>query len=292
MDGARYQIVGELGRGATAAVYLARDVELARRVAIKLLYPHLSAKVQAPHRARFFAEARLCSALRHPHIVAILDLDEDAKRIVMELAAGGTLRARLGRGPLTLAAALEVHRDVLAALAAAHRLGIVHRDLTPANLLFRREGSDDDIMLADFGVAHLSAAQAQDPDLRAFGTLTYMAPEERRGTELDGRADVYAAGVILYETLFGAPPWDRQTTLLGVRKATDLLPPARRDAFVPPDLGTALRRHLVALGEPDPSARPTSDEALASARRLAEQVQILDELARFQKERDEILGSR
>jgi tetratricopeptide (TPR) repeat protein len=291
MEGARYQILGELGRGQAAAVYLARDVELSRQVAIKLLHPHLSAGSQAAHRARFFAEARMCSALRHPHIVSILDLDEVAKRIVMELAAGGTLRARLGTGPLELTRALTCHRDVLSALAAAHRLGIVHRDLSPANLLFRT-GEGDDIMLADFGIAHLSSAKPQDPASRAVGTLRYMAPEQRQGRDVDARADVYAAGVILYETWVGRPPWDRETTLLGIRKASDLGPPETLTSSLPGDLGERLRRHLLALGEPDPHARPTTAEALAAAGALVKEAQALGELSRFHKERDEILGTR
>src|SRR6185503_7822878 len=106
--GSRYRLVRELGRGATGVVYMARDLELERDVAVKLLHPHLAAASQADAVARFFAEARVCASLRHPNIVAILDLDESARRIVMELAAGGTMRQVLEeRGPRPLRRALE-----------------------------------------------------------------------------------------------------------------------------------------------------------------------------------------
>ena len=138
--GARYRLVRELGRGATGVVYLARDAELERDVAIKLLHPHLAGTERQDALARFFHEARVMASLRHPNVVAVLDLDEASRRIVMELAAGGTLRDVLReRGPRSLRRAIERHGQMLSALAAAHRRGIVHCDLKPGNLMFRRE---------------------------------------------------------------------------------------------------------------------------------------------------------
>jgi serine/threonine protein kinase len=162
--GARYRLIRELGRGATGVVYLARDAELDRDVAVKLLHPHLAGTERADALARFFHEARVMASLRHPNVVAVLDMDEASRRIVMELAAGGTLRDVLReRGPRSLRRALERHGQVLSALAAAHRRGIVHCDLKPGNLMFRRDADlpGVEIMLGDFGVAHLPDVSGQ-----------------------------------------------------------------------------------------------------------------------------------
>src|SRR5207253_10942018 len=156
--GARYRLVRELGRGATGVVYLARDAELDRDVAIKLLHPHLAGTERAGALARFFHEARVMASLRHPNVVAVLDIDESSRRIVMELAAGGTLRDVLReRGKRSLRRGLERHGQILSALAAAHRRGIVHCDIKPGNLMFRRDADQPgvEVMLGDFGVAHL-----------------------------------------------------------------------------------------------------------------------------------------
>jgi tetratricopeptide (TPR) repeat protein len=275
--GARYHLKRELGRGASGSVYLARDVELGRDVAVKLLHPHLG----GPLLARFFAEARVAAALRHAHIVAILDLDETYRRIVMELCQGGTLADRLRAGPLAPAAALARHAEVLSALAAAHRRGVVHRDLKPANLLFRRrpEAPASEIVLCDFGVAHLAGAAPAGDSAGAVGTLLYMAPEQRRGRAVPG-SDLWAAAVILHEMLTGHPPWDQAEAVKGaVAPARVLLDgryPALRDR-----LGAAasaeLDAHLGALAAPDPAARPPTDQAVADARRLADRLADLEE---------------
>src|SRR5262245_56843973 len=183
--GARYRLIRELGRGATAVVYLARATELDRDVAVKLLHPHLAGTERADALTKFFHEARVMASLRHPNVVAVLDLDEASRRIVMELAAGGTLRDVLReRGARPLRRAIERHGQVLSALAAAHRRGIVHCDLKPGNLMFRRDVDlpGVEVMLGDFGVAHLPDAAGRGAVGRrteALGTLAYMAPEQR-----------------------------------------------------------------------------------------------------------------
>jgi len=203
--GARYRLMRELGRGATGVVYLARDIELERDVAVKLLHPHLAGTERKDQLAQFFHEARVMASLRHPNVVAVLDLDEASRRIVMELAAGGTLRDLLReRGPRTLRRAIERHTQVLSALAAAHRRGIVHCDLKPGNLMFRRDADKPgvEVILGDFGVAHLpdetGAVASTKRGAEAVGTLAYMAPEQRRG-EVSPASDVYASAVVLYE---------------------------------------------------------------------------------------------
>lgn len=292
---ARYGLVRELGRGATGVVYLARDQELERDVAVKLLHPHLAAASRAQACARFFEEARICASLRHPNIMAVLDMDEDARRIVMELGAGGTLRQVLReRGPRPLRQALGRHAQILSALEASHRRGIVHCDVKPANLMFRRDpdAPGAEIMLGDFGVAHLpdargatgaQAAESKRP-LEAVGTLAYMSPEQRRGADADPRSDLYAAAVVLFEMLTGAPPWPRDVLLAGTRRRGDFRLPAgvtitgtagamaetaeagARDRD--PALLADLNEHLERLGDPHPTARPDTATALIEARAL------------------------
>lgn len=272
--GARYRLVRELGRGATGVVYLARDAELERDVAVKLLHPHLAGAERADALARFFHEARVMASLRHPNVVAVLDIDEASRRIVMELAAGGTLRDILReRGPRSLRRAIERHGQVLSALASAHRRGIVHCDLKPANLMFRRDVDlpGVEVMLGDFGVAHLPDASGEVGSVakraEAIGTLAYMAPEQRRG-EVSPAADLYASAVVLYENLTGRTPWQRALT--AVRSVDDFRLPEPVFAQVPPAVAAEVQSHLVRIGDPDPAKRPTTTQALAESQRLRE----------------------
>jgi tetratricopeptide (TPR) repeat protein len=274
--GARYRLVRELGRGATGVVYLARDTELDRDVAVKLLHPHLAGDRQAQALATFFREARVMASLRHPNIVAVLDLDETMRRIVMELGAGGTLRDVLrNRGPRPPRRAVERHAQLLSALAAAHRRGIVHRDLKPANLLYRRDADlpGVEVMLGDFGIAHLpdasgatGAATTRRP-AEAVGTLAYMAPEQRRG-DAGPKVDLYAAGVMLFEMLTGRTPWPREIIIAGLRKRGDVQLPDAVMKSGPPKLMAAIQEHLYELGDPDPAARPSTSDSLDAATRL------------------------
>jgi len=274
--GARYRLVRELGRGATGVVYLARDVELERDVAIKLLHPHLAGTARADALARFFHEARVMASLRHPNVVAVLDLDEASRRIVMELAAGGTLRdVQRDRGARTLRRAIERHGQILSALNAAHRRGIVHCDLKPANLMFRRDAElpGVEVMLGDFGVAHLPDAAgeaATGARAEAVGTIAYMAPEQRRGA-VTPASDLYASAVVLFEMFTGRTPWSRDTVMGGVRSADNFRLPAT--VFVhAPALADEIQHHIMRLGDPDPARRPTTAQALAESQRLRERI--------------------
>ncbi|MFT3692286.1 MAG: protein kinase [Kofleriaceae bacterium] len=275
--GMRYRLMRELGRGATGVVYLARDAELDRDVAIKLLHPHLAGTQQQDAIDRFFHEARVMAALRHPNVVAVLDLDEASRRIVMELAAGGTLRDLLReRGPRTLRRAIERHTQVLSALAAAHRRGIIHCDLKPGNLMFRRDADKPgvEVILGDFGVAHLpdekGTVAATERRAEAVGTLAYMAPEQRRG-EFSAASDVYASAVVLYEMFTGHVPWNREQVMAGTRRPGDFQIPRAifQDA---PSLSEAVQQHIDHLADPEPAKRPTTFQALAEANRLKERI--------------------
>ncbi|MGN6105182.1 MAG: protein kinase domain-containing protein [Kofleriaceae bacterium] len=275
--GARYRLIRELGRGATGVVYLARDAELDRDVAVKLLHPHLAGTERAEALTKFFHEARVMASLRHPNVVAVLDLDVASRRIVMELAAGGTLRDVLReRGPRPLRRAIERHGQILSALAAAHRRGIVHCDLKPGNLMFRRDVDlpGVEVMLGDFGVAHLPDASghigAVARRAEAIGTLAYMSPEQRRGEVMPAN-DVYASAVVLFENLTARTPWSREILMAGTRHADDfLLPPQVLAAE--PAIADEVQQHLLRIGDPDPSRRPTTAQALAESQRLRERL--------------------
>ncbi len=273
--GVRYRLVRELGRGATGVVYLARDAELERDVAVKLLHPHLASSQSSGALSQFFHEARVMASLRHPNIVAVLDLDESARRIVMELAGGGTLRELLrDRGPRPLRRSIERHVQILSALSAAHRRGIIHRDLKPGNLMFRRDPDlpGMEIILGDFGIAHLpnEAAAGAGKKAEAAGTIAYMAPEHRRG-EASAASDLYAAAVVFFEMVTARPPWSRELVLAGKRKREDFLLPEEVLAGAP-GVADDLHAHLLALGDPDPSKRPSTSDALAEAQRLRERI--------------------
>ncbi|MBK7534416.1 MAG: serine/threonine protein kinase [Myxococcales bacterium] len=272
--GARYRLVRELGRGATGVVYLTRDAELERDVAVKLLHPHLASTESSGALAQFFHEARVMASLRHPNIVAVLDLDETSRRIVMELAGGGTLRELLReRGPRPLRRSIERHVQVLSALSAAHRRGIIHRDLKPGNLMFRRDPDlpGVEVMLGDFGIAHLPNAEpGAGKKADAAGTLAYMAPEQRRGEAVPA-SDLFAAAVVFFEMVTARTPWPREQILSGKRARDDLrLPPEVTAAA--PAVAADLQSHLLALGDPDPAQRPTTADALATAQRLRERI--------------------
>jgi tRNA A-37 threonylcarbamoyl transferase component Bud32 len=273
-EGNRYLLVRELGRGAAGVAYLARDMQLEREVAVKLLHPHLAAADQQNALRMFFDEARVAASLRHPNIVAILDLDVKARRIVMELCDGGTLRAVLrDRGPRPLRRALERHAQILSALDAAHARGVVHRDLKPANLMFRRDPDKPgaEVVLGDFGIAHLPNAEGlkggeRAVEDRAVGTMAYMSPEQRRG-EVTEKSDIYASAVVLFEMLTGRYPWSREQLLAGTRRPGDFaLPASLREEQ--PQLGAMLQAHLDALGDPVAANRPETTMAMKESRRL------------------------
>jgi serine/threonine-protein kinase len=204
--------VAAVGTGASAHVYLADDVTLKRQVAIKLLHPALSG--DSAFLKRFRAEAQAVAALSHPSILAVYDWGEQDGEpyLVLEYLAGGSLREIYDTGALlTVEQAVAIGIEAASALEYAHRRGIVHRDIKPANLLFDGEGR---LRIADFGLARaLAEAAWTEPDGAILGTARYAAPEQVEGYVLDGRADVYALALVLYEGVTGEAAFAGDTTV-------------------------------------------------------------------------------
>ncbi len=244
-----YEIESPLGAGGMGEVYRARDRRLGRSVALKVLPTELAA--DASRLERFDREARATAALNHPNLVVIHDLGTAAESpyLVLELLDGETLRERLDAdGALPAAKSLDLARQLVAGLAAAHAGGVVHRDLKPENLFVTRDGR---LKILDFGLAAGAAhlAPGEGPTLGSseaglvLGTPGYLAPEQARGQEADARADLFAAGAILYEMLTGQRAFggDSVADRLTATLATD---PLERAPALPAPLSRLLRRCL------------------------------------------------
>jgi serine/threonine protein kinase len=200
-----YEIVEKIGEGGMGTVFRARDPRLGRDVALKFLPRHLAADQVATE--RFRVEARAAAALDHPNVCTIHEIGETSDgRPYLALAfyRGETLKQRLERSPLPLAEAIAVATAVARALGAAHARGIVHRDVKPGNVMLTDDGR---IKLLDFGLARVAAEVTLTPAGLLRGTVAYMAPEQVRGDEIGPRTDLWALGVLLYETLAGQLPF-------------------------------------------------------------------------------------
>ena len=199
-----YRIAGVLGGGGMGVVYRAEDPRLGRRVAIKLLPPGLTRDPEA--KARFLQEARAASSLDHPNLCTVYEVGEagtDQLYLAMPCYDGETLRHRLDAGPLPVSEAVDCVSQLLKGLSKAHRNGIVHRDVKPANLMITDDGV---VKILDFGIAKLAGSVNLDQAGTRVGTPAYMAPEQSRGEEVDARADLWSVGVVLYEMLTGTRP--------------------------------------------------------------------------------------
>src|SRR6266511_1462103 len=258
----RYRLLAPIGSGASGRVYIADDVRLRRRVAVKVL--HAALADDAGFLRRFRAEAQVAASLHHPNITTVFDWGEDTVPfMVLELLAGGSLRGILDEGfRLSPSQAADVGRHVTSALAYAHSRGLVHRDVKPANLLFDEHGT---VRVADFGLARaLAEASWTEPAGGLVGTARYAAPEQGTGSALDGRADLYALGVVLVEAVTGRVPELADTPIgtLAVRAKVSLTAPEELGA-----LGAVVER----AGRAKPSDRYpdalTMFDALAGASR-------------------------
>ena len=245
--GGRYRLLAPIGTGASATVYLADDVVLRRRVAVKVLHDALADDSQ--FLKRFRAEAHNAAGLNHPHIMAVHDWGQgDVPYLVTELLGGGSLRGLLDTGHrLDPAQARQVGLEAARALEYAHRRGLIHRDIKPANLLFDDEGR---LRIADFGLARaLAEAAWTEPAGAVLGTARYASPEQAQGAALDGRSDVYSLALVIIESVSGEVPFATDTTLGTLMARVDKPVP------VPAELG-ALVPALKAAGVPNPDDRP------------------------------------
>jgi len=206
--GGRYRIYRRLATGGMASVYSARHAVLGRSLVIKVLLAHLARDSEM--RVRFRREAESSARLFHPHICSILDFGEVEQTVflVMPFLAGGSLADRIVRstnGTVEAPMAASISAQIATAIDYAHRHGIVHRDVKPDNILF---DDDDNAVITDFGIATARFHGRLTMTGRAMGTPHYMSPEQAMGKMVDGRSDIYAMGVLLYEMLVGFPPFD------------------------------------------------------------------------------------
>jgi len=219
-----YRISELVGGGGFADVYLGRDLRTNTVVAIKVLHAHYARDPQIVQ--RFLQEAQTAQSLVEPHIVRVLDAGQDSGSyyIVMEYVQGHTLAHLIQtRGALPIQEAVEYTRQILQALEAAHRAGIVHRDIKPQNIMVTPEGT---VKVMDFGIAKHAAAGKMTQTGMYLGTPQYMSPEQARGEKVDARSDPYSVAIVLYELLGGRPPFDAESPWQVLRLQTDVEAPS------------------------------------------------------------------
>ncbi len=263
-----YRIVEEIGRGGMAVVYLAEEPSH-RQVAVKLLHPGLTALLGGE---RFRREIRLVARLQHPGILPLHESGEGVHGLwySMPYVTGGTLRRRLARsGALPVGEAVRIAREVAAALEYAHRRGVIHRDIKPENLLLEQDGT---VRVGDFGIGRVLDTSGLEETLTRTGVLigtpAYVSPEQARGERgLDGRADVYGLGCVLYEMLSGRPPYPAKTPLAAITRHIQDPVPSLLDLVpdLPPELDRVVRRALAKSPAQRYSGAAALSRALASA---------------------------
>jgi serine/threonine protein kinase len=249
----RYELGPLLGRGGMSEVHRGKDTTLDRRVAIKLLRGDGDKRSVT----RFEREAQVLARLQHPNIVTVFDVgaDESDRFIVMELVEGPTLREVLNTtGRLEPHRAASIAGGIAAALAYAHAQDVVHRDVKPSNVLI---ASEDQVKLADLGIAKLLSAEPLTATTGVIGSAQYIAPEQARGDLVDGRADLYSLGCVLFEMLVGRPPFEGDA---GALTYAHVHRPAPRARSLAPDVPGDLDQLVAALLEKQPSARPQDAE--------------------------------
>jgi len=263
----RYEIISELGHGAMGSVYRAHDPTMDRTVAIKtILAAALSGPLAQEYRERFIREARAAGRLSHPGIVTVYDVSEQdgTPYLVMEFVSGRSLAAAMDAGErFSIDRIYELGQQIAEALGYAHRNGVVHRDVKPANILLAAPGPGEveRAKLADLGVAKLTATQITTTG-QLLGTPAFMPPEQFTGVPIDGRADLFSLGVILYWLATGDKPFAGDTiTAVSYKIVHSEPPPPRR---INPAVPVALERVIMKCLEKDPAVRYATGEALAA----------------------------
>jgi serine/threonine-protein kinase len=258
--GNRYEVGSRIGHGGMAEVRRGYDRKLARRVAIKCFAP--GAVVGERDRLRFEQEARCAAAISHPNVAAIYDVgvDDHMPYIVMECLPGTTLADELDRGPIAVPRGVDIVRQLLAALEAAHAHDVIHRDVKAANVLFT---ADDRVKLTDFGIARAADGDDLTETGTVVGTPSYLAPERIAGEPATVCSDVYSAGVVAYEVLSGAKPFraDTPVALAYAILHTPATPLRAHRPDIPPAIDEAVMRALA----PSPDDRFPSARAFADA---------------------------
>jgi serine/threonine-protein kinase len=257
----RYRIERPLGHGGMASVYLARDSELDRPVALKILAEALGGDEQ--FRRRFLREARVAARLSHANVVQVYDAGEEAGRpfIVMEFVPGTTLAEMLSRGAsLPVSTATWIAHQAALGLQNAHEAGLVHRDVKPQNLLVRDDGV---VKIADFGIARAAELSRVTELGTVLGTAAYLSPEQARGDDVTASADIYSLGAVLYEMVTGRPPFEFATLAELAEKQRDGVVTPVRDLVpsVPEDVEALVMRCLAR----EPRFRPASAAEVARA---------------------------
>jgi len=253
--GAQLQLGALLGEGGFAAVFRAHDPFLERDVAIKVLDPSLA--VDAAREEQFLHEARTIAAAEHPHIVPLYSAESTGGLLylVMRLLPGQSLKDRLAEGKLPAAEAARIALECASALAAAHAVGVVHRDIKPGNILLDANGN---ATVTDFGIALVTSRPARELLGSSTGTPLYMSPEQSLGEQVDGRSDVYALGVVLYEMLTGTCPFSGRNATEVIAK--HISAPIPKVSEREPQMPVALVRLVDRMLSKEPGGRPTAAE--------------------------------
>lgn len=273
VDG-RYKVRERVAAGGMATVYVAFDTRLERDIALKVMHPHLAADgTESEFVARFRREAKAAARLTHPGMVRVYDqgVDHDVSYLTMEYVAGENLRQRLAHErTLPLGEALAVTDSVLDALSAAHRHGLVHRDVKPENVLIDADGTTK---VADFGLARAVTEVTSSTTGMVLGTVAYIPPELAAYGESDARSDVYAAGILLFEMVTGRQPFTGETPLAVASKHVneDVPPPSSFVPWLPPEIDTLIAQFTAR----DPGARPA--DAVQALALLRQTVTVIDD---------------
>ena len=262
----RYEIIAELGRGAMGSVFKATDPAVGRTVALKTIHSAaLSGEQSEEYRARFYREARASGVLAHPGIVPVFDVGEcdGAPFLVMEFVEGRTLADAIKKGErFTLDRVCEIGQQIADALGYAHRQGVIHRDIKPANILMtsREVYGSERPRITDFGIAKLAASEITTTG-QLLGTPSFMPPEQFTGAPIDGRADLFSLGVILYSLATGEQPFPGETMTAVSYKVvyTEPIPPSKLNPAIPAGLEGVILKCLAK----NPGNRYQTGEELA-----------------------------
>ena len=262
----RYEVLGKVGEGGMAVVYRAKDVLLGRTVAVKVLREQFAS--DADFVARFRLEAQAAASLSHPNVVNIFDVGEDdgVHYIVMEYVEGENLKERIRRGRLSIDEAVFIGREIAKALDAAHRQGLVHRDIKPHNVLLTRDGA---VKVTDFGIARAAnAATSLTATGTVIGSVHYFSPEQARGDVVDSASDIYSLGIVLYEMVTGTLPFTGESPVaIALKHLNETSRPVRElNPAVPRELERIIQK---ATAKSKEERYRSAKELLADLRRVS-----------------------